>query len=78
MLEEGGAHIRTIVFDNQSNHNLIKAMLLGKPNVLPKEVLESLPFWSRLEFVNFLETCMPKFPYSRPYIGADALLPGCH
>ena len=78
VLEEGGAHIRTIVFDNQSNHNLIKAMLLGKPNVLPKEVLESLPFWSRLEFVNFPETCMPKFPYSRPYIGADALLPGCH
>ena len=77
VLLKGGQHVRTVVFDNQSNHNFVKAFMLGRPGVVSKEVFQHLPFWNQLTFKRFPESCLPNWPFSRPYIDDDALFFGC-
>ena len=66
--------IRCVTFDNATPHNLVKRMMLGRP--LPQDKIKDMPFWSKLTFKAFPESPLPRFPFSRPMLGDQALFHG--
>ena len=75
VLSQAGRYVRTITFDNASNHRHIKAFLLGERHGLSEQELLHLPFWSQIQYVPFPASALPRFPYRRPMYGNEALLP---
>lgn len=73
VLAKSAAHVRTVVFDNASNHALLKKFFLGQKHHLSEEELRAVPFFRDIEFKSFPQSCLPRFPFRRPMIGQDAL-----
>ena len=70
---QGASQIRTIAFDNATQHGLIKAMLLGQKTGLSPDELRGLPFWSRISYVPFPESALPRFPFNKPSVDGEIL-----
>ena len=57
-------HVKTLAFDNASNHILVKCMLTGQSTGLPAMELRRMPFWNRVVHQPLPDTCLPRFPFS--------------
>ena len=67
-----GHEIRTLVLDNATNHSLVKNFLLGLRHGLPQEKLDKLFFFSELEYLNFPDSCLPRWPFRKPRCPRDS------
>ena len=66
--------VKCVVFDNASNHNLVKSMLLGQSTGLSAASLRSMPFWGELSYEQLPQTCLPRFPFRKPVLHGEAIL----
>ena len=73
VLKSGGQNVRCIVFDNATQHALMKHLLLGTDHGLTLDALEALPFWSEINYQSFPDSTLPRWPFKKPMIGNETL-----
>lgn len=74
IVEKTDGLVRTLVMDNATSHALVKCFLLGKPHGLKNDVLKEIPFFNKIQYLDFPDSHhMPRWPYKRPHINNEAL-----
>eukprot|EP00438_Fugacium_kawagutii_P023198 Skav215059 [mRNA] locus=scaffold1021:348117:351063:- [translate_table: standard] len=73
VLEAGHHLVQTVIFDNATSHNVVKAFLTGKRVKLTQEKLEQIPFFNKITYEDFPSSALPVWPFRRPKIGKDTV-----
>lgn len=77
IMEDAGSEVLCLTFDNATSHGLIKHYLLGRPTRLTQDQQAQLPFWGRIEHLDFPTCALPRFPFRRAMVdGKEPLFLG--
>ena len=69
----GASRVKTIVLDNATQHSYIKSFLLGQATGISSDVVQTLPFWSRVTYAPLPDCSLPRLPFKKPVVDGQVL-----